>query len=164
MFIKKKNKRKKKSRKKLLILFFLPFIYSLNTKNPPGTNVAGDFAPVQGDFIYDLTYMKDGKRIHEKNIFQGEMDLIKEAQDFLIIDLFLYNDEYDDKDAYPSQVKEMTQALVEKKKENPNMPILFVTDPINNFYGAYVQENLDLLEKAGIDLVVTDHMEMRGSS
>lgn len=166
MLMKKKKKRKKKSRNKflMLILVLLPFLYSLNTKNPPGTNVDGDLYPVQGDFIYDLTYVKDGKRIHEKNIFQREMDLIKEAQDFLILDLFLHNDEYDDKDAYPSQVAEMTQALVEKKKENPNMPILFVTDPINNFYGAYIQENLGLLEKAGIDLVVTDHMKMRDSN
>ena len=148
----------------VLLLIIIPIIYSLNTKNPPGTNVSSDFKDADCEFLYDLTYLKDGKRIHEKRIFKREMDLIKNAQDFLMLDFFLFNDEYPNSMTFPSQVEEMTDLLIAKKKENPEMPILFVTDPINNFYGAYEEDNLKRLRENGIELVVTDLNKMRDSN
>lgn len=148
----------------ILLLIIIPIIYSLNTKNPPGTNLSSDFKDADCEFLYDLTYLKDGKRIHEKRIFNREMDLIKNAQDFLMLDFFLFNDEYPNSMTFPSQVKEMTDLLIAKKKENPEMPILFVTDPINNFYGAYEEDNLKRLRENGIEVVVTDLNKMRDSN
>ena len=148
----------------ILLLVIIPIIYSLNTKNPPGTNVASEFRDADCEFLYDLTYLKDGKRLHEKRIFKREMELIKNSQDFLILDFFLFNDEYPNSMTFPSQVKEMTDLLIAKKKENPEMPILFVTDPINNFYGAYEEDNLKRLRENGIEVVVTDLNKMRDSN
>lgn len=148
----------------VLLLIIIPILYSLNTKNPPGTNLSSDFVDADCEFLYDLTYLKDGKRIHEKRIFKREMDLIKNAKDFLMVDFFLFNDEYPDSMSFPSQVEEMTDLLIAKKKENPAMPILFVTDPINNFYGAYEEDNLKRLRENGIDVVVTDLNKMRDSN
>jgi len=162
----KVKNRKKKNMIILIILalIIIPIIYSFTTKNPPGTNVSSDYENVDVDFFYDLTYLKDGKRNHEHKIFKTEMDLINNAKDFLVIDLFLYNDEYDKSQSYPNQVSEMTDLLVRKKNENPDMPILFVTDPINNFYGAYEQRNITKLRENDIDVVVTDHNKMRDSN
>ena len=157
-------KKKKKIMILILLLVIIPIIYSLNTKNPPGTNVASEFRDADCEFLYDLTYLKDGKRIHEKRIFKREMELIKNAQDFLMVDFFLFNDEYPNTMNFPSQVEEMTDLLIAKKKENPNMPILFVTDPINNFYGAYEEDNLKRLRENGIEVVVTDLNKMRDSN
>ena len=148
----------------LILLFIIPIIYSLSTKNPPGTNVSSDFRDADCEFLYDLTYLKDGKRLHEKKIFKREMELIKNAQDFLMLDFFLFNDEYPNTMNFPSQVEEMTDLLIAKKKENPEMPILFVTDPINNFYGAYEEDNLKRLRENGIEVVVTDLNKMRDSN
>lgn len=148
----------------ILLLVIIPIIYSLNTKNPPGTNVASEFRDADCEFLYDLTYLKDGKRLHEKRIFKREMELIKNSQDFLMLDFFLFNDEYPDSMTFPSQVEEMTDLLIAKKKENPAMPILFVTDPINNFYGAYEEDNLKRLRENGIEVVVTDLNKMRDSN
>ena len=148
----------------ILLLIIIPIIYSLNTKNPPGTNLSSDFRDADCEFLYDLTYLKDGKRLHEKRIFKREMELIKNAQDFLMLDFFLFNDEYPDSMTFPSQVEEMTDLLIAKKKENPAMPILFVTDPINNFYGAYEEDNLKRLRENGIEVVVTDLNKMRDSN
>ncbi|WP_210400915.1 phospholipase D-like domain-containing protein [Peptoniphilus sp. HMSC075B08] len=156
--------KKKKKIMILILLFIIPIIYSLSTKNPPGTNLSSDFVDADCEFLYDLTYLKDGKRLHEKRIFKREMDLIKNAQDFLMVDFFLFNDEYPDSMTFPSQVEEMTDLLIAKKKENPNMPILFVTDPINNFYGAYEEDNLKRLRENGIEVVVTDLNKMRDSN
>lgn len=148
----------------ILLLIIIPIIYSLNTKNPAGTNVSSDFKDADCEFLYDLTYLKDGKRLHEKRIFKREMDLIKNAQDFLMLDFFLFNDEYPNTMNFPNQVEEMTDLLIAKKKENPAMPILFVTDPINNFYGAYEEDNLKRLRENGIEVVVTDLNKMRDSN
>ena len=148
----------------ILLLIIIPILYSLNTKNPPGTNLSSDFKDADCEFLYDLTYLKDGKRIHEKRIFKREMDLIKNAKNFLMVDFFLFNDEYPDSMTFPSQVKDMTDLLIAKKKENPEMPILFVTDPINNFYGAYEEDNLKRLRENGIEVVVTDLNKMRDSN
>lgn len=157
-------KKKKKIMILILLLIIIPILYSLNTKNPPGTNLSSDFKDADCEFLYDLTYLKDGKRIHEKRIFKREMELIKNAQDFLMVDFFLFNDEYPNTMNFPSQVEEMTDLLIAKKKENPNMPILFVTDPINNFYGAYEEDNLKRLRENGIEVVVTDLNKMRDSN
>ena len=148
----------------ILLLIIIPIIYSLNTKNPPGTNLSSDFRDADCEFLYDLTYLKDGKRLHEKRIFKREMELIKNAQDFLMLDFFLFNDEYPNTMNFPNQVEEMTDLLIAKKKENPEMPILFVTDPINNFYGAYEEDNLKRLRENGIEVVVTDLNKMRDSN
>lgn len=157
-------KKKKKIMILILLLIIIPIIYSLNTKNPLGTNLSSDFVDADCEFLYDLTYLKDGKRIHEKRIFKREMDLIKNAKNFLMVDFFLFNDEYPDSMTFPSQVKNMTDLLIAKKKENPEMPILFVTDPINNFYGAYEEDNLKRLRENGIEVVVTDLNKMRDSN
>ena len=148
----------------ILLLIIIPIIYSLNTKNPPGTNLSSDFRDADCEFLYDLTYLRDGKRLHEKRIFKREMELIKNAQDFLMVDFFLFNDEYPNTMNFPNQVEEMTDLLIAKKKENPAMPILFVTDPINNFYGAYEEDNLKRLRENGIEVVVTDLNKMRDSN
>ncbi|MBS6535165.1 phospholipase D-like domain-containing protein [Peptoniphilus harei] len=157
-------KKKKKIMILILLLIIIPIIYSLNTKNPAGTNVSSDFKDADCEFLYDLTYLKDGKRIHEKRIFNREMELIKNAQDFLMLDFFLFNDEYPNTMNFPNQVEEMTDLLIAKKKENPEMPILFVTDPINNFYGAYEEDNLKRLRENEIEVVVTDLNKMRDSN
>ena len=148
----------------ILLLIIIPILYSLSTKNPPGTNLSSDFRDADCEFLYDLTYLKDGKRLNEKRIFKREMELIKNAQDFLMLDFFLFNDEYPNSMTFPSQVEEMTDLLIAKKKANPSMPILFVTDPINNFYGAYEEDNLKRLRENGIEVVVTDLNKMRDSN
>lgn len=159
-----KKKKKKKIMILVLLLIIIPIIYSLSTKNPPGTNLSSDFKDADCEFLYDLTYLKDGKRLHEKRIFKREMELIKNAKDFLMVDFFLFNDEYPSSMSFPSQVEEMTDLLIAKKKENPAIPILFVTDPINNFYGAYEEDNLKRLRENGIDVVITDLNKMRDSN
>lgn len=160
----KKISRKKAALWILLLMWLIPTAYSLATKNPEGTNVAGEFAPAEAEFIYDLSYVKDGEKIHEQKIFDREMDIIRNAKEFLIVDFFLFNATYDRDVDCPKQVAAMTDLLIEKKRENPAMPILFVTDPINNFYGAYEEANIKRLKGAGIEVVVTDLNRMRDSN
>lgn len=166
-FYKGGNLKQVKNKRKLLLIILLlliPVIYSLMTKNPEGTNISGNPELTEAEFIYDLSYVKEGKKIHEQNIFNREMETIKNAEEFLVVDFFLFNDEYNKELKFPNQVEAMTDLLIEKKKARPSMPILFVTDPINNFYGAYEEDNIKRLRDAGVQVVVTDLNQMRDSN
>ncbi|WBW49360.1 phospholipase D family protein [Peptoniphilus equinus] len=149
----------------VIALIVLPILYALTTQNPKGTNVHGEFHDAEATFIYDLSAEKDGTALRRHNIFAQEMDLIRQATSFLVVDLFLYNDNYTPTGLdYPKQVQAMTDLLIAKKVANPQMPIIFITDPINNFYGAYLQSHIKRLMDAGIDVTITDHNTMRDSN
>lgn len=150
----------------LLALLIIPFIYSLNTKNYKKSNIDGDFYSGEDiEFLYDLTYMKDGEIKKEQNIFEEELKIIEEAEDFLILDLFLYNDEYDrEKMDFKNQIKIMTDKLIENKKLKPELEIIFITDELNNFYGAYSQEHIERLITEGIDVNIVNLDNIRDSN
>lgn len=150
----------------LFMALCLPILYSLTTKNPEGSNVSGSFYPAENvEFLLDLSYEQDGQRRHEQEIFNAQLELIKEAEDFLLLDLFLYNDDYNRGEiSYRPQVSEMTEALIAKKREKPEMPIVFITDPINNFYGVYEEDHLTSLREEGVEVVVSDLNRMRDSN
>lgn len=150
----------------ILLLIIVPIIYSMNTKNPQGTNVRGEFYDANNlEFFYDLSYLQNGETKREKRIFNKEMELIKNAEEFLLLDIFLYNDDYTKTDVdYSNQVEEMSNLLIKKKRKNPSMPIILITDPINNFYGAYEQVHFTRLKEAGVEVVVTDLNKLKDSN
>ncbi|WMI81975.1 phospholipase D-like domain-containing protein [Anaerotignum sp. MB30-C6] len=154
--------------KNLIILlgFAVPIFISFATKNPEGTSFTGEYYPAEElSFIHDLSYQKEGETVQESNILLAELDLIANAKEYLILDLFLFNDEYDRaKGSFPNSVEQITEALIVKKQENPEMPIVLITDPINNFYGAYEQRNITRLKKEGIQVVLTDLDQMKDSN
>lgn len=147
----------------ILVLLIVPFIASLMSKSYDGSNLNGKFYPADNvKFLYDLTYKREGEVIKEQNIFKEQINIIKDAKDFIIIDLFLYNDEYDrNKFEFKNQVDEMTDVLIEKRKSNPDIKIIFITDELNNFYGAYKQKHIKRLEENGIDVTITDFKDIR---
>lgn len=162
----KKTSKNKKNRTILAIMLLFPIIVSLSTKNPKDTSLVGNLYPAKDVyFLYDLSYLKNEKQIREHTIFEHELELIQSAEEYLILDLFLFNDEYPrDKMTFPNSVKTMTDALINKKKLNPSMPIILITDPINNFYGAYEQRHITRLKQAGIDVVITDLNKLKDSN
>lgn len=150
----------------ILLLLLIPFIYSLFTKNYKESNLDGKFYPAKNvEFLYDLTYMKNGQLVKDQSIFKEQLRLIEAAEEFIILDLFLYNDEYDrEKMDFLSQVEEMTDALIKKHQENPSVDIVFITDELNNFYGSYKQKHLKRLEDAGIKVNLVNLNIIRDSN
>lgn len=160
---------KKKSKWKIIILIFI-LIFILNgfiTPIPKGISYQGikrDGSNVE--FLYDLTYYNDGKSIKEQTIFNEQLKLIEMAEDFIIIDMFLFNNDYNRKFKveYPNISEQLTNKLIEKKKRNPGIKILFITDEINNFYGAYESHYIKKLKDNDIDVVITDLEKLRDSN
>lgn len=120
------------------------------------------------EFLYDLTYADaEGEETHEQEIFDEVFQMIDEAEEFLLIDMFLFNDDYDHGDPeleFPALSYELSDALIEKKTENPDMEIIFITDPINTFYKTYEPPQIKKMTEAGISVHQTDLTPLRDSN
>jgi phosphatidylserine/phosphatidylglycerophosphate/cardiolipin synthase-like enzyme len=136
---------------------------------PPGTDIdtpALAVAPGEVRFLYDLTYTTpQGKPVHEQAIFDQVFAIVDAAQTFIVADFFLFNDLMGaDNAAYRPLSRQLADRLLAKKRANPELTILFVTDPINDVYGGIVAPLLDELRRGGIAVLVTDLTRLRDSN
>ena len=135
---------------------------------PEGISYAGELHKTDKvDFITDLTYSQDVKgkdMVHENHIFDAVYTMIDEAEEFIVVDFFLFDGYYDEKEDFPDIADTLSTKLAEKKKENPDMPIVFITDPINRGYGSYENEWFKKMRDAGVEIVYTDLDSLRDST
>lgn len=136
---------------------------------PPGTNVSTAPVGAQAEdvqFLYDLTTLTpNGAALHEQRIFDEVFRIIDEAESFVVADFFLLNDMMGTTHgAHRRLSRELTDRLLARKKARPDLPILLITDPINDIYGGLPSPLLQELRAAGIDVVETDLDPLRDSN
>lgn len=149
----------------IFTIVFLVFLYGIFKPLPQGLSRQGDlYNDIEVKFIYDLTYEQDGLVVHQQNIFQKALDIVAEAEEFIVMDMFLFNDDYDHNHQFPELAEIFTQTLVQKKENNPSLDITFITDEINTFYGAYPSKYLEQLKENGIEVVLTNLKALRDSN
>ncbi|QMT16984.1 phospholipase [Planococcus maritimus] len=151
----------------LAAMYIIVIIWHTFKPLPEGVSFAGDLHGVeQVEMIYDLSYAQDKEGTgleSELRIFDEIYELIDEAEEFLVLDLFLF-DNYNDTDtAYPAIAERLADHIVEKKQENPDFPIYFITDPLNLGYGSYESLLLETLEAEGVEVIITDLDKLRDS-
>lgn len=173
-----RQNRKKKIRRRLIwgslfILFLLipatVSIYQHFKSVPTGISFEGDVHETSSvQFLYDLTYEDEsGNVTHEQEIFDYVYQMIEEAEDFIVVDMFLFNDDYDHTDEtldFPTLSADLSDALVEKKEAEPEIEIILITDPINTFYDTYTPSHLANLEEADIHIIYTELDALRDSN
>ncbi len=117
-------------------------------------------------FLEDRTFLNsDGERVSEQEIFDTLFTMIDEADSYILIDLFLFNDFTGiETTSYRALSQELTDKLVEKKKDNPEVVIQFITDPINTFYGSIDSVHVKALRDAGVIVTITDLTKLRDSN
>lgn len=162
----------KKLRKRLFILFttllliplIIGVIHSLKPL-PKGISMDGTFHDnSQVRFVYDLTYEKNG-RVMEQQLYDETIRIINEAEHTLLIDMFLYNDEYDrSKGEYPARANDLTNNILQVMKNNPALNVTIITDAINNLYGSATPENFLQLEQAGATVIFTNMKPLQDSN
>lgn len=158
---------------KLMILMVVLIIVFVALKNiykkmPEGTNfVSKTFVAKSADihFLSDLSYEKDHEKHYEQNIFDTIIKRIEEAEHYILIDMFLFNSQLGNSDtSYRSLSNELVQAIVKKIKENPEIKIDFITDPINIVYGGYKSKEIDTLRQHGVNVIITNLKPLRDSN
>ncbi len=148
----------------LLIIWILVSIYSRFYPLPKGINVEGQIYNVSEgeiEFLHDLNYLKDNQTVIEQEIFDNVFEMIRKAEKFIVIDMFLFNTDYSENVRYKNLTTDMKNLLIKQKKSNPELKVFFITDPINNFYGSYTSDELKEMKDAGIEVVITDLNKMR---
>ena len=117
-------------------------------------------------FLTDLTYRDaDDLAVHDQEIFDEVLALIAGARRLLILDLFLLNDHLGpDGNAFRPLSSEVVEALVTARQCEPEMPIVLVTDPINDIYGGDPSTQLLTLRDAGVQVIITDLLRLRDSN
>ncbi len=152
-----------------IILLILIGIYQTFKPLPKGVSFAGKIHHINQDeisFIYDLTYLNiENTRISDQKIFDEVFSMIDNAEEYILIDWFLYND-FIKKDTKPIRTlaTELTNKLIAKKINNPNIKIDFITDKINTLYGTRKTTQLKKLENSGINVIYTKLSPLRDSN
>lgn len=118
------------------------------------------------EFLYDLTWFDDqGLKHRQQMIFDTIVRLIEGAENYILIDMFLFNSHRArDVTLYRDLSSELTEALVNRKKDVPGLKVDFITDPINTAYGGAVSGELERLQKAGVNVIITDLDRLRDSN
>ena len=134
-------------------------------KTPPlGANYESPLRDTKtADFHYDLTYLdKDGNIQYDRNIWDATYKVVDNAKDYLIIEMFLFNDIYNkNKERFPEFAKEYTARLVKKQKENPNLKVYAILDENNNMYGAFEHPFITEMKNAGINIIIVDIFKLK---
>jgi hypothetical protein len=129
-----------------------PLPAGLSLASAPVAVEAGDI-----EFLCDVTGMKGNERVTRQMIYDRALGLIREAQDVVVADWFLFNSYMgNDTNVCRHLCEEVTDALLERKRSRPQMQIVVITDPVNKAYGGPMPGHLQALQAAGIPVVFTD--------
>lgn len=96
--------------------------------------------------------------MQEHEIFDTLLAEIAAAETFLIADFFLWNPwkgALGASGALRPLASELAEALIQKHLQNPDMPMLVISDPINRIYGKQEPEYFQRMVDAGIPIVFT---------
>lgn len=133
---------------------------------PSGLDYRGPIRHANVQFLSDQTYVDSaGQQQQKQQIFDQINQLIADAQSTIVIDMFLFNQQVGESDKkYRPLSQELTEALIFKRSENPNIEIKLITDPINSVYGGIVPEQYLQLRRAGVEVIETDLVPLRASN
>lgn len=154
----------------LSLLILIPLVVaSVRYFMPVPNDISYESEEYQTDdvnFLYDITLSdENGESKSKQAIMDQVYKMIDESEDFLVIDMFLFNDDYDHNFLdFPPLSQNLSDKIIAKKEENPDLDIVFITDPINTFYNTYTPEHLEKLENVGVELIYTDLNKLRDSN
>ncbi len=132
---------------------------------PEGVSTSGPERSVARlELLTDVTYQSDGAQRTEQVIFDRVLGMIDRADRFVVIDMFLFNEEHTGDRDYRPITRELTDRILARRRAVPTLDVTFITDEINNFYGAYTSSALGRLEEGGVRVVITDLSRLRDSN
>ncbi len=140
---------------------FKPLPDGLRTTGPrvvlpaAGVTLLEDVAGVDGN----------GEPFHTAEIFDRVLARIAAARRLVLVDNFLFGPITGRSGpAHRQLCAELTDALIDARLRVPEMPVVLITDPINELYGGRPARHLQRLRAAGVTVVVTDLTRMRDSN
>lgn len=165
-----KNKKKWYKKKRWIGLIFIltiyisTLIYHQQKALPEGISYKGDEHLLTEDnveFLYDLTYQKNGEEVYEHEIFKEAFRMIEEAEEFLIIDMFMVNEFSDESRDFPKLSSIFSEKVKAQLVKHPDLKVIFITDDLNRSYNSHEALQIDYLADYGAEIVYTDLSQLR---
>ena len=163
-----------KSRKRILVQVLLVVLLIVGVWNvwkplPQEINKAWEARNLTSSnikLLKDTTYLDtQGKRVSDQQIFDEVFSMIQNATSYILVDMFLWNDfGSDPTNVHRALSSELAYALITKKKQNPNIVIQVISDPINSVYGGQSSKLFSDMEEAGILVTFTNLPALRDSN
>ncbi|WP_157261155.1 phospholipase D family protein [Paenibacillus wynnii] len=141
-------------------------VYQTHKPLPPGISYESPVYNVNHvTFLQDLTY-PDGSALgkQEAQILPRMLEIIEESRQFLVIDLFLFNDYTHRDQQFPPVSQALTYKILAQKLAYPDMDIVFITDEVNTNYNSAPNPLLEQLKAAGVRVILTDVNSLRDST
>lgn len=149
----------------LLLAWVLMGLFQAYQPLPEGLAIS---APLRGgeglQLLDDRTFVSaSGDRVSDQQIFAQILDMLSQARQLIVMDMFLYN-EFAGDASYRPLTNDLTSALLAARQRHPDMPIVLITDPFNTLYGGLSAPHLDRLRSAGIEVVMSDVNQLPASN
>lgn len=131
-----------------------------------GLAYSGETHVEDAQLLIDETWVdEDGERHVSREIFDSVFSIIDDADEFVVLDFFLLNDFlYEQGPGMRPLSREITDRLIAKRKAQPDVPIIFITDPVNSVYGSIESAHFTALQEAGVKVIWTDLDQLRDSN
>jgi len=155
--------------KLLLALFVLTLVgvgfYHTYKPLPPGISHSGDALPLSdAALLVDATlHHNDGSETRDHEIFDEILRLISQARSFVLVDMFLFSSGPEDLE-HRHLSEQLTEALINRKAEQPGLEIVVISDPLNTLYGGSVSPWFQALRQSGISVTETNLQPLRDSN
>jgi phosphatidylserine/phosphatidylglycerophosphate/cardiolipin synthase-like enzyme len=149
----------------LLLLFILSFLWGQLRPLPDGIYTESNTFFVKDsniDFLYDLTTKTDTGRTSEQEIFDNVFDIIDSAEEFILIDMFLFSTQKNLTGLIDISTN-LKDKLIEKKRTT-DIPIYFITDEFNTAYKSTTSPLIKELEDAGVQVIYTNLDKIRDAN
>ncbi len=152
----------------IILLVFIVMLFNMSKPLPKDISYYGKMFNVSEndiEFLYDLTYDENNSRVYSQQIFDRVFEMIDGAEEYILIDMFLFND-FKGKNAfiYRNLSSELAISLIEKKEQNPDIVIDYITDEINIVYGGARNNIIEDLQNSGVNVVFTYISSLRDSN
>jgi phosphatidylserine/phosphatidylglycerophosphate/cardiolipin synthase-like enzyme len=156
---------------KLLILLLLLTLagiglYHTQKPLPPGISYRGTAVPLEEPVLLtDVTrHYQDGREERDHEIFDEVFRLVGQANEFILVDMFLFNSTAPENVAHRPLAQQLTEALLARKAEKPELSITVISDPLNTMYGGTISPWFEALRNGGIPVVETALRPLRDSN
>jgi HKD family nuclease len=145
----------------LVAIWFGTAYWQTNKPLPPGVHVDSPWYPIAP---HDVTFIADitsadayGRQNSSQAIFNEVLGVVHSARKFIVLDYFLFNSELGAASAAPPAFRqlagELRDALIERRRAEPALQVVFITSP-----------DLRLLQAAGVEVVITNLDTLRDSN
>ncbi|WP_193222234.1 phospholipase D-like domain-containing protein [Alkalilimnicola sp. S0819] len=130
--------------------------------NPPGINGWDASYPVPAEQVrlwHDDTWYEQGRRHSHRQIAARIRALVREAREFVLMDVFLFNLHHTERGKFIPITRLMAETLAAQP-----CPRYFITDPLNTSYGTARCDPLEWLRAAGVRICLTDLRRLRDNN